>query len=242
MTCEFTTEGIHAPRVVRRPPRLTVTFRSEHASLAHQLYVNGRLVDWTDTTGRRSFTLDEPAACELVVAAVSPRQRATDFSHLLPPEVRRPAWVFEARVPRLCELNRGDRLELLDDRATGELDSTPADSAQAWPESLPRWAWGEDRFAEGGFGFDGSQAPGAGVGAFGAGGFGLDAGTIDLRIAVCEPGEHTVVVRGVSERGASADSPPRTFFASPPPQAPANITACEYDPQSKTVTIQIEEA
>ncbi|MGC9455373.1 MAG: hypothetical protein ACP5HU_10990 [Phycisphaerae bacterium] len=242
MTCQFTTEGIHSLRVLRRPPRLTVTFRSQHTGSVHQLYVNGRLADWTDTTGARSFTLDEPPACELIVAAVAPSQRARDFSRLLPADAGGPSWVFEARVPRLCELGRDDRLELLDDHATGELDPVPAASAQAWPASVPRWAWGEDRFAGGGFGFDGSQAPGAGMGAFGAGGFGMDAGTIDLRVATPEPGEHTVVVRSAGDRGATADAQPQTFVASPPPQAPGSIGVVAYDPQSKTLTIQIEEA
>lgn len=242
MISEFTTEGIYALRAERRrtPPGWIVTFRSDHAGDAHQLYVNGRLVDWTDTPRQRSFALDDYGACELIVAAVPGPKRATDFSRLLPADSRKPAWVFEAAVPRLTGLSRCDRIEVLGDGATGQLDPTPLATAQAWPESVARWACGEDRFGQGGFGYDGSQAPGAGMGAFGAGEFGMDAGAIVLRPVLSAPGEHALVIRSVSPAGGVAELPPQSFVASPPPASPSNVAVTDYDSQNQTVTLQIE--
>jgi hypothetical protein len=244
MTAAFTTDGIDALRAAPREPGpgRTVTFRSTNAGKVHQLYVNGRLADWTDTTGERSFPLDADGPCELIVAAVGPPSRATDFSHLLPADARRPGWVFEATVPRRCELGRSDRLEVLGDRATGELDAAPLASVEAWPEHVPRWAWGEDRFGCGGFGYDGARAPGAGLGAFGAGPFGLDAGAVRFRLPLAESGQHTLVPRSVAPDGTTADAQPRSFESSPPPAAPTAVTATAYDDQDHTLTLQIERA
>ncbi len=237
MTGQFTTEGIDGlsalPRAV--PPGWRVRFRSKHAGMAHQLYVNGRLADWTDTTDRRSFTLDDYGPCELTVAAVAPRERATDFSHLLPDEVRRPAWVFEAAIPRGTDLGRSDRIE-----ATIVGEAGPIASFEAWPEHIRRWAWGEDRFGKGGFGYDGSLAPGAGLGAFGAGAFGMDADVIRLRMPIPATGEHEITIRSVSDKGPAAELPPIQFISAPPPAAPESIAVAAYDNQTQTVTLQIQ--
>jgi hypothetical protein len=244
MTAAFTTDNIDRLQAVPLdPPRgWEVRFRSANAGLHHQLYVNGRLADFTDSPRQRTFLLPEqPAPARLCVAAVAAAERRTDFARWLPAEAV-PPWVFRADVIQDLKHPPGTRVELLTDHASGELDEAPLAVRDLWPASSPRWGFGESAFARGGFGYGGVGAPGLGRGAFGAGPFGMNAETVRLAAALAEPGTHRVVLRTVAPDGRTADADPIAFEASPPPAPATGLTAIAWDPQTQTLTLRIEES
>ncbi|MBI5723188.1 MAG: hypothetical protein HZA50_04460 [Planctomycetes bacterium] len=242
MTGQFTIDNIDHLAVypLDGPAKWRVEFRSSNAGLCHQLYVNGALADWADTPSVRHFDLECDGPAELAVAAVLPEFRMRDFGAFLPPENRRPAWVWRAGVVRHISHRPGDALKVFTDRATGQLDSQPAIVRELWPEWAGRWAWGEDLFGLGGLGWDGYAAPGLGRGAFGAASFGMDADLIDLELALAEQGEHRILLRTVGRDGQFADAPLIQTAADPPPQPPQTVAVTEYDAETSTLIFAIE--
>lgn len=219
----------------------TVRFRSSNAGLHHQLYVNGRLGDWTDTPDKRSFFLDSPVSpLAIRIAAVSPLGRAADLAEELPQDERRPPWVYRPQIVRSIAHQAGELVEILGDHATGDLSEEPLAFAEIWPVWIPRWAFGEDHFGEGGFGYDGVNAPGMGAGAFGAGGFGMDADLVRLEAVLEEEGTHKIVLRTRNRHGRIAESDPRYINVSLPGLPAASLTAVTYEHQTEQLTLQIE--
>ncbi len=216
-----------------------VAFRSANLGLHHQLYVNGRLADWTDTPEQREFRLDELAGpARIAIAAVPAKWRTTDFAHELGADDRDCPWVYRPLVVRSTANGREDVIEVLDDGATGLLSETPLACVPVWPEAVPRWAFGEDAFGGGGFGYDGLAAPGFGMGAFGAGPLGLDAELIDVAAALSGEGAHQVVLRTRSPAGRTCDAPPVTVNV-PLPAPPAGLSVVAYDHQAARLTLEI---
>jgi len=239
---DFTTDNIDALRIesLGLPAGWRVSFCSDNVGRCHQLYINGRLSQWTQGPDQRTFRLSPGSGPrQIVVAAVDPPCKATDFSSRLPAEVRQPPWVYRPLVLRDGRYARGSRLALLGDHATGRLDERPLAVTEVWPEWAPRWAWGEDLFGHGGFGLDASGAPGFGAGCFG-GLFGADEAALDLAASLAEEGTHTLVLRLLSPDGTFIDGPATTFVAHPPPAPPRSATAVAYDSDSQTLTLQIE--
>jgi hypothetical protein len=215
-----------------------VRFRSPHEGCHHQLYLNGRLAAWTDSPAQRSFTL--PAGQHLrqvVIAAVFGQAATRDCSAEL--GITAPPWVCEVRVVRSPSLARTDRVQLLGDGTTGSFLPEPLAVRPAWSPPVPRWAWGEDAFARGAFGYDGSAAPGAGQGAFGAGLFGFDERLISLTACLDVPGTCMLKLRTVRPDGSAADGEPFLVNVSPPPEPPAALEPCHYAPDTQTLTLRI---
>lgn len=215
-----------------------VSFRSANAAMHHQLYVNGILAAWTDSLAQRQFTLHVPSIAQLTVAAVEPVDRTTDGSNYLPAALRQPPWTTSFSVVRSIHYGRGSCLCLLDDHAGGEIDPIPLAQTPLWPPQLLRWAFGEDRFARGAFGYDGSLAPGL-AGAMGAGLFGFGADTIRIAAVLDKEGQHQVVLRIVGENGAASDQL-YSIPVSQPPLPPASLAAINYDPLAAALTLQIQ--
>jgi hypothetical protein len=217
-----------------------VRFRSSNEGLRHQLYVNGRLADYTDLPEQRSFCLHSPnTPLAIRIAAVDTMHRATDMAEQLPPEDRDPSWVYRPRVVRSVANRPGEVVEMLDDHTTGELSDTPLATRVIWPAWMPRWAFGEDPFGEGGFGYDGVNAPGMGLGAFAAGPFGMDADLIDLEASLSEEGVHKLVHRARSREGLVTDSTPQHVTAALPAAPARSLTAVTYDDQTTELMLQI---
>jgi hypothetical protein len=231
MSAQLITTGIYqVTTAAQADGRWLVSFRSTNAGLCHQLYVNGRLARWTADAAQRSFLMAAPAnAVQVVVAAVSPEDRAADLSAELPADQRRPGWIFRTHITRSAAMRRGDVLEVLSDHATGgELSPTPLLRAAAWPAGLIH----PD---------EGGAHPGCGRGAFGAGPFGYDADLIELSCPLAESGTHRIVIRTRARDGQSSDSAPIYFPAAPPARPPKSPSAISYDPQAHTLTLQINE-
>ncbi len=221
-----------------------VRFRSTNTDLYHQLYINGRLSAWTDMPNQRRFYIDQPvtAPAAVRIAAVGGKYRSTDLGDQLPSADRDPSWVFRPRVVRPATGRTGDVIEVLGDHAAGgDLSDTPLASADAWPVWVPRWQFGEDRFGQGGFGYDGNYASGLGNGAFGAGMFGINADLIALEAVLAEDGLHRIVLRSRGADGQVTDSASMYIDADPPPDAAEGLTATNYDQQQKQLTLQINQ-
>jgi hypothetical protein len=241
MTAPIVTSGIDQVTVEPLPERgWVVRFRSASAGLHHQLYVNGRLADFTDSPDQRRFFLEDPGRpLAIRICAVDAGYRSADLRDFLPDEEPDPSWVFRARVVRSIFNRPGDVAEILGDHATGEPALTPLASAEIWPAWQARWAFGEDRFGAGCFGHDGANAPGMIAGAFGAGPFGMDADLIELEAFLLEEGTHQIVMRTRGRDGQTSDSDPRYVSADLPGPRPAGLTPVAYDPQTHQLTLQI---
>ena len=224
------------------PPRgWVVTFRSGNADSYHQMYVNGRLTDWTDTLSQRSFELDtESFPLEIVVAAVDRDHRADDLSDQLPSGLNQHAWFDQSTIVYRPEHQRETRIVVLGDHATGQIDTSPLILCDGRPEWLAQWGFGVGPFGSGGMGFDAEAGLGMGQGPFGAGGFGVEGETALLSAPLLEEGTHQVLLRVISESGDYTDGSIRNVSASPPPPPPASFKATNYDAPTNTLTLQIQ--
>ena len=221
-----------------------IRFGSANSDTYHQLYVNGRLMAWTDTPQQRFFHIDEPvdAPVEVRIAVVDSADRTTDLGSQLPDGDREPSWVFRPVIPRPSSGRTGDVLEILGDGGSGgEISDTPLASTGVWPVWVPRWQFGEDGFGLGGFGYDGCYAPGLGNGAFGAGMFGLNADLIDIEAVLAQEGLHRLVLRLRGADGQIADSDSIYVASFPPPPSAGGLSATNYDHQQKQLTLQIDQ-
>ena len=238
MTDTLITTGIDALTAEADPAGgWRLSFRSPHAGAHHQLYVNGRLADATDTPDQRSFHLDPDGPALVAVAAVPAERRWEDLWRQLPPEAL-PSWVYRPRVLRSPALAAGDVVEVLGDHAAGgAVDESPLASAAAWPAWASRWSFGQDLFGGGAFGWDGALAPGLGEGAFGGGPFGLDADLIDLSAELAEEGAHAIVLRTRSPDGTCTDAPQPPVTSAPPPAPPTGLAVESYDPPTGALTL-----
>jgi hypothetical protein len=221
---------------------LRVEFSSPHAALCHQLYVNGVLAEWTDQSEQRSFPLSRCVSpAMLAVVAVEEADRQADLSGQLPPEQVAPPWQARLRVPRSVQYLPGQSLEAVELPAEGAAAARTLASEEFWPVWLPRWAGASDDP----FGADlaalAGEGLGLGLGAFGAGDFGVDADTVDLTLTFNQDGAHAVQLRVTDQQGLLAQGPVRTFQADLPPQPPAGLSVVAYDGASELVTLSIQE-
>ena len=218
-----------------------VSFRSAHLDCCHQFYANGKLRAVTDHPAGRTFCLhatDTPQ--EVAILAVPPLERLADFADALPDDARQPSWIFQTRLPRSPELGRDHTLTARHDDATGELTPGSAWREPAWPSWVPRWAFGEDRFGAGAFGWGGAMAAGLGDGAFGAGPFGIDADAVDVRLPLRAEGLYQIAVESVAPDGSRSAPLEFLFDAQPPPAPAVGVSVTAYDPTDQTLTIHIQ--
>jgi hypothetical protein len=240
---DFTTDNIHSLRAKPLGSLLgwEVSFISDNAGMHHQLYVNGRLADFSDTPDQRRFTLElagRPA--RIVVAATSAANRAIDRANFLPTEHRRLPWMYQAAVLPSGAYQPGWRLEVLDDHATGVMDSMPLLTRDFQPAWQVPWAWGQDAFGRGGFGLDATTAPGFGSGAFGGGPFGADGLAEILTVALAEEGTHQIVIRATGPDGQVRQTAVQHVQVNSPPQTARSLAATAYDPVNHVLSLHIE--
>jgi len=241
MSTQLITSGIDQLVAVPGPSSgRTIRFRSSNVGLHHQLYANGRLIDWTDMPEQRSFFLDSPTeVLAICVGAVPAENRTDDLSRQLPPECRSPSWLYTARILRRSAHRLGEVVEILGDHTTGTLSEAPLAAKEIWPAWISRWAFGEDRFGLGGFGYDGSLAFGIGQAVFGAGPFGMEAQPVEVTAALEETGRHKIVLRTRSADGQSAETEPEYLDAALPGVPASGLRAIAYDHQGERLTLQI---
>ncbi len=240
MSAYFTTDNIELLRAVPHADtgKWQISFRSRNAGMHHQLYLNGRMVDWTDTPGERMFYADfDSAPRRVVVAAVPPRYRRLEISGLSGDEFQPTGWIYRLMLVPDIASGGDDRFAIFDDHATGQFSTTPDLVVDAWPGWARRWAWGEDSFALGGFGYDGWSAAGMGLGGFAAGMFGFNMHLVKVALAMSEPGQHQVRIRTICPDGQFADAGLQQFDACPPPAPSSDLAVESYDAQKHTLTL-----
>jgi hypothetical protein len=228
--------------VVEGPGALgwSIRFRSVNTGMHHQLYVNGRLADWTDTPAQRRFCLSgPPGPVALTVVAVDVALRTRDFARQLAGAAGQCSWLHRPLLPRPVGARPGDVMEVVSDHATGLMSTEPVSVAEMCPPWAPRWAFGQDSFGEGGFGYDGTGGAGLG-GAFGAGPFGMGADLIDMEAAFGSDGLHLIVLRTRNKEGQVVDSPPHYVNVCLPPQGPRGLTVAGYDTQTQRIQFRID--
>ncbi len=223
-----------------RPFSWLLRFRSGHAGLHHQLYINGRLADFSDSPAQRTFEMistDYPQ--ELAITAVSGRYRTVDLSAELPADVQNPPWVLRTKFPRDIEHQPGDRLAIFHDSASGLMSEAASLESEIWPPSVSHWGFGQNQFGWGGFGIDGTSAPGLGGGSFGLGPFGLGADILETNLAMTNEGEHNVEFRVIADNGEISSALTATLMSAPPPQPVENFSITSYDSQTSLLTLQL---
>jgi hypothetical protein len=242
MSDPFTTQNIDNLRA--RPlagSGYEIAFDSANEGFYHQIYINGRLVDWTENPTHRSFFLaDLASSCRLAVLAVDHEHLRTDFSAVCGEVLSPPPWIFRTLAVRWPWQGPGDRVALLGDHATGQMDPTPLLVRDVWPAWTDRLGWQEGLSGPPIPGQDEDVAMGFGLGAFGAGPFGLDSDVITLEAALEEEGLHHLVLRRIFADGQYTDGPPMTFLSYPPPAPPARLEATSYDAPSSVLTLQLD--
>jgi hypothetical protein len=217
----YTTDNISALDAQECPGGWVVHFASSNADLCHQLYVNGRLEDFSEHAEQRElFCREQAAPAQLAVAAVEYNARGQDFSSEL--GLSPPAWQFVRRVARSMSLRRGDRVELLWDEGSGTMQNAPVLSEEAWPAWMHRQAFGEEYFGQESFG-----------------GSALDGEPIVLAWLIGQSGTYRFLVRTRDTWGRCADSPPITFDAALPDEQDATLLASAFDQTSKTLTLSL---
>ncbi len=242
MTDGFILDNIDNLRVMplSASPGWSVTFTSDNTGLYHQLYINGQLAQSTETADQRIFSVkDNASGARIAVIAVGEEYLATDFSLWLPADHGVPRWVKTVKLIQDVSAPAGTTVSLLTDHATGTIDPGPLVSAQAWPPQFSRWAWGEDAFGNGGFGYDGYLGPGIDFSAFGAGMFGFGADVITLSATLLAEGTHQLTIRTTGPDGQFTDRQLDEFVATPPPPPPESITVTAYDNQTNQLTFEI---
>lgn len=236
------TEGITNLRLLptNRPGGWQVRFDSPHADCCHQLYANGQLVDWTDSTSERAFditAIETPA--ELCILAVAPETRSSEYTSALPADSANPPWIHTLRIPRDLAYRPGDRVEVFRDDTTGAWESTPVVRREYWPSSIEHWGFGLCSWGSGGFGVDGETAPGMGTGEFGVGPFGFGGDSLRFDVPLPESRTCNIKLQTRSHEGGLSSPELLAVRSYPPPKPATSITALRYDTYAQQLILQI---
>lgn len=213
MSATIVTEGIRIASLTAGPPgRWRLTFESVHEGLHHQLYLDGRLADWTDSPSQRMLLVAlGQAPRQATVVAVEAADRASDLGEQLPAELQSPSWLVRRRVRRTGDLPANAMALLLVtlDGQILELDRRPC-----WPPHVSREGLEQD-------------PPGS------------DRGVIELAGAVSQEGLCQVQV-AIESSGQQSTSPPQEQIAQPPPPCPQQIDILAYEPATQRLTLEVQ--
>ncbi len=166
------------------PAAALVTWRSSHAGMLHQVYLNGRFAGATIDAEQRQLVVQPPgsfqSAVRVEVVAVEPKDAHMDFADELdpPPAGGRVGSV----ILRSQTLPLGAASTCTSTTAPGQIDySKPLNASPipVWPCPQDKAGFGMARFGTGDFGYDSAACVGFGKGSFADGPFGMDADTIE---------------------------------------------------------------
>lgn len=239
------TTDIHSLRLAPLPaPDLwRLMFHSDHTTLHHQLYVNGKLVDYTQRIEQRSFLVTQISVPqELCIVAVPAERRTTDYRDELPAAQQSPPWIHHCRVARDLSHVPLAQLRVGQDHATGTIDPDTKQRAAIWLAASEHWGFGLGEFGAGGWGVDGDLACGLGLGEFGTGPFGFDGTSLTITLVLSEPGVHQIELTVETPDGATSPATLAAVRAAPPPLPADSLLASLYDTSTETLTLVVSDS
>jgi len=224
-----------------------VTWRSSHAGMVHQVYLNGRLAGATTDVEQRQLVVQPRSsflsAVRVEVLAVEPRDAHLDLSSELDP----PPMGGRVRLVLLRSqtLPPGARVNVYVDHGEGQIDySAPVNPfpIAAWPCPQDKAGFGMAAFGAGDFGHDSAACVGFGKGRFADGPFGMDADTMEWTSPSLPLGRYRFGVRILDARGNESPACETAPIAVIPPAKPAaSLRVASFDPQTNQLTLRISD-
>jgi len=222
-----------------------VTWRSSHAGMLHQVYLNGRFAGATLDVDQRQLVVQPPssflAAVRVEVAAVEAQEAHLDFSSELDP----PPATGRVRLVLLQSqtLPPGARFNVYSDHGAGTIDyATPLNARPipVWPCPQDKAGFGMAAFGTGDFGYDCPACVGFGRGCFAQGPFGMDVAAIEWISPLLPLGRYRFAVRTLDASGNESPACETSPIAVVPlPQPAATLHVASFDPQTHQLTLRI---
>jgi hypothetical protein len=223
-----------------------VTWRSAHAGLFHQVYVNGRFAGATIDAQQRQLVIQAPGSFEtavrIEVVAVEPKDAHRDFADQLAPM---PAGSGRIRLTLLRSqaLPIQATANVYCDNGTGAIDYVePLNDVPIpiWPCVQDKAGFGMACFGAGDFGYDSAASIGFGRGSFGSGHFGLDADVIEWISPPLSLGRYRFGIKIIDARGnESVASETEAIAVVPAARPAAKVEVATFDPQTNRLTLSI---
>ncbi len=224
-----------------------VTWRSSHAGMLHQVYLNGRLAGATVDAEQRQLVVPAPASFQAPVRVEVVAVEAKDAHLDLADELDPPPTCGRVRLSilRSQDLPVGARANVYCDHGTGQIDyDTPQDATpiSIWPHPQDKAGFGMEQFGVNDFGYDSAACVGFGKGSFGNGQFGMDADTVEWISPSLPLGRYRFAVKILDEHGnESVASQTEPIMVVPPAKPVATLTIAAFDPQTNRLTLGVSE-
>ncbi len=224
-----------------------VTWCSSHATMLHQVYVNGCLAGTTLDAQQHRLVVPAPAsfraAVPVEVVAVDPRDAHTDFAGEFDPLPT--CGRARLAILRSQTLPVGAKANVYFDNGSGQIDygrPLNASPIPVWPCPADKAGFGMAQFGAGDFGYDSAASIGFGKGSFGHGQFGLDADVVEWISPLLPLGRYRFGVKILDTYGnesAASETEPMAVVPAPRPAAALSIMAC--DPQTNQLTLRVSD-
>jgi hypothetical protein len=224
-----------------------VTWRSAHAGMLHQVYLNGRFAGVTIDAEQRQLVIQPPTSFQsavcVEVVAVEPKDAHTDFAEALD---QRPAGGrVRLRILRSQTLPLGATADVYFDSGRGQIDySTPlsASPIAIWPCLQDKAGFGMAQFGAGDFGYDSAACVGFGKGSFARGPFGMDADTVEWISPLLPLGRYRFGVKARDLYGnESVTSETAPIAVVPPAKPAAGLRIAAFNPQTNLLTLHVSD-
>jgi hypothetical protein len=223
-----------------------VKWRSQWRDKIHQVYVNGKFAGATVDIQQRQMAIATGScsqrAVRVEVFAVEPGEADIDFGDML--EQTEADGRAKLSLLRSQRLPAGARFKVYTDGGAGEIDySNPIGEGPVWPSWQDKAGFGQDRFAEGDFGYDWAGGIGFGRGSFGAGEFGVDADVIEWLSPVLEAGVYEFAVKVIDENGNESEASETGEIVVYPAARPAGeLNVLSFDKEANVLAFEVNGA
>ena len=225
-----------------------VSWRSSHAEMIHQVYMNGQFAGATVDPDQRQLVVHAPAsllsAVRVEVIAVEPEDAYADFSHELG---QSPSDSGSVRLILLRnqDLPIGATANIYFDHGTGQIDYASAlngSPISMWPCLQDKAGFGTAQFGAGDFGYDSAAALGFGRGAFGRGQFGLDVDAIKWVSPPLPVGTYRFGVKITDSWGnESLASESEAIAVMPAARPAASLDIVTFDQQTNQLVLSVSD-
>ncbi len=224
-----------------------VTWRSSHAGMLHQVYVNGRFAGSTLDVEQRRLVVQLPSsflcAVRIEIAAVEPQDAHLDLSEELDPTAATERVRLVLLRSQILPLEA--RLNVYFDGGAGQIDySKPLNASPipVWPCPQDKAGFALAGFGQGDFGHDSAACVGFGKGRFAQGSFGMEADAIEWVSPPLPLGQYRFGVKVQDVRGVESPAGETAAIAVVPTARPAaGLTVAAFDPQTNQLTLRVSD-